>query len=471
MKILIVEDDSEYLKNIQETLAGIRDDIEFTLATNRNSAIDCISENFYDLIVLDLKIPTVLGGLDEEPEHGYAVFEFARQRAPGTPLFVLTGSPAESFIEKLQENTTQVDIWGSGQLASSRFLAKHKYAKFKEIISPYLEGFGKLLDVELQGGDDRLSIVDDRILRIFSSKQKAAKCVIRILSGGLSGAKVVRITLTNETGAHILEGVAKIGLAPEVASESQRFDAHVIRLEGRATPRKLALIEYGGGDSSGIFYSMAVGYESDAFKIAVLNDEKSASVVKEIKSLTDPWRAGVPEARKDVKSLRRFAISDEKLEASEPSFPYDWIPQFESRLLQTRYACCHGDLHGMNVLASFDGNPLLIDYGDVGVTAASWDPVTLELSLLFHPDAPLRESNWPTDNQAQQWGELDVYLENCPYPIFVRACREWAMEVAAGHREVAACAYSYLVRQTKYTKERERIFALIVGAKNLFDRG
>jgi CheY-like chemotaxis protein len=472
MKILIVEDDFEYVKNIQATLCSIRDDIEFSFAENRNAAIESIDKNFYDLMVLDLKIPTDVGELDEEPEHGYAVFEFARRRAPGTPLFVLTGSPAESFIEKLQENISQVDIWGSGQLPSTRFLAKHKYgSKFKEMITPYLDGYGKLMDVELQGGDGLLSIVDNRILRIFSSKQRAVKCVVRILSGGLSGAKVVRLTLTNDTGAHILEGVAKIGLAPEVASESQRFDTHVIRLAGGATPRKLALVEYGAADSSGIFYSMAVGYESDAFKLAILNDKRSSNVVKEIKALTDPWRSGLPEARKEIRSLRRLAISDKKLEESEPSFPFDWILQFEGRQIQTRYGCCHGDLHGMNVLASPEGDPILIDYGDVGDTAASWDPVTLELSLLFHPEGPLRGSPWPTADQAQRWGELDVYLVNCPYPIFVRSCREWAIEVAAGHREVAACAYSYLVRQTKYTKDRDLIFSLMAGAKNLFDIG
>ena len=38
----------------------------------------------------------------------------------------------------------------------------------------------------------------------------------------------------------------------------------------------------------------------------------------------------------------------------------------------------------------------------------------------------------------------------CPAAKFVAGCREWALEVAAGQREVAASAYSYLVRQLKY---------------------
>jgi hypothetical protein len=48
---------------------------------------------------------------------------------------------------------------------------------------------------------------------------------------------------------------------------------------------------------------------------------------------------------------------------------------------------------------------VIIDYGEVGEGTASLDPVTLELSLLFHPKGPLRPSGaafgaWPTEAQA-----------------------------------------------------------------------
>jgi len=40
-----------------------------------------------------------------------------------------------------------------------------------------------------------------------------------------------------------------------------------------------------------------------------------------------------------------------------------------------------------NVLVPDDGQPMIIDFAAVGSRPASVDPVTLELSMIFHPDA------------------------------------------------------------------------------------
>lgn len=148
-----------------------------------------------------------------------------------------------------------------------------------------------------------------------------------------------------------------------------------------------------------------------------------------------------------------------------------WIPDFENREVQTRWACIHGDLHGCNVLVSSAGATVLIDYGDVGEGPASLDPVTLELSILFHPNAADAAATWPSTEQAKSWGNLDAYLVDCPFPEFIRQCREWALRIAAGNRDVAASAYSYLVRQLKYDgTDKERAIALLEGVRGFYDR-
>ena len=65
-----------------------------------------------------------------------------------------------------------------------------------------------------------------------------------------------------------------------------------------------------------------------------------------------------------------------------------WLNEVERRQVQTRWCCVHGDLHGANVLARKDGECVIIDFGDVGDGPASLDPITLELSLLFHTSRP-----------------------------------------------------------------------------------
>jgi hypothetical protein len=108
----------------------------------------------------------------------------------------------------------------------------------------------------------------------------------------------------------------------------------------------------------------------------------------------------------------------------------------------------------------------LIDYGDIADGPPALDPVTLELSGIFHPDGVFYSSEWPSVETAKKWGELDAYLSGCPHRDFVRGCRAWALDVAAGSREIAATAYSYLLRQLKYADtNKDRALALIEGVR------
>jgi hypothetical protein len=120
------------------------------------------------------------------------------------------------------------------------------------------------------------------------------------------------------------------------------------------------------------------------------------------------------------------------------------------------------------VLVSADNSVVLIDYGDVAEGSASLDPITLELSLIFHPHG-VDLGSWPTLEQARQWGELDTYLVGSPATEFVRECRAWAGRVAAGQREIAAAAYSYLIRQVRYgDTNKDLALALLDGVRGFY---
>jgi aminoglycoside phosphotransferase (APT) family kinase protein len=164
-------------------------------------------------------------------------------------------------------------------------------------------------------------------------------------------------------------------------------------------------------------------------------------------------------------SLRDSSQGDIALKDLSQKFSLEWVPAFEAHDIQTRWSRVHGDLHGGNVLLSEDRAAVLIDYGDVEDGPASLDPVTLELSLLFHKQGvPL--ADWPSADQARQWGDLNTYFVGCPAASFIRACRAWAGRAGAGQREEAAVAYSYLVRQPKYDDtNKELILSMLDGVK------
>ena len=471
LHVLIVEDDEDFVEELLVIFAALPGYSNIRVAGSRDEAFDMLEDGFLDLVILDLKIPTVSGSLDADPEHGYAVFSRARAVAPGTPIFVLTGSPAEDFLRDfVLKNQQQIDIWSEGRESGTiLFLNKYDIDKCPDILTQVVDAIEHLSDVELQRVDLSLNLAEDRLIRIFAKRFQGVRCVVSELSGGLSGARVIRLRVTDSQGVQVHDAVAKLSTHADVRREGACYDNHIARLGPAATPRKLATLEYGAHRLAGIFFGLADGLGESAFDIAGNSPERSKAVIQSVKNATARWIDGVPETRRSIRQLRQRMLSDKSLEKIRLTFGLDWIEEFENREIQACWACSHGDLHGNNILVSHEG-VALIDYGDVGDGPASLDPVILELSLFFHPDAPDLGSVWPSIEHAKAWGDLDFYLHHCPFPQFVQECRAWAISVAAGNREVAASAYSYLVRQLKYEDtNKERALALLDGVRSFYD--
>ncbi|WP_165421373.1 Ku protein [Bradyrhizobium sp. Leo170] len=134
------------------------------------------------------------------------------------------------------------------------------------------------------------------------------------------------------------------------------------------------------------------------------------------------------------------------------------IQTVEARQIVAARCCQHGDLHCANIVFDQRGGAMLIDFGDAGLSFASVDPVTLELSTIFHLQAARLPQGWPSEALLGQWGTLDAYIAGCAFPAFIQACREWALAVAGSPQEVWAVAYAYALRQLKYG-DTNKVFA------------
>ncbi len=388
LHVLIVEDDEDFVEELREIISGLPGDSDIRGAASRDEAYGMLEDGFLDLVILDLKIPTVSGALDADPEHGHAVFNRIRTVAPGTPIFVLTGSPAEDFISELLSNQQQIDIWSEGRKAGTiLFLKKIDIDKCSERLTPVAKAIERLSEVELDRGGLKLSLAEDRLIRIFAKKFQGVRCVASRLGGGLSDARVIRLRITDSQGVQVHDAVAKLSTLANVRREGDCYDNHVTRLMPVATPRKLATLEFGAHKLAGIFFGLADGFNESAFDVAGNSPERSENVIRSVEAAMARWIYGVPETRRSIRRIRQRLLSDESLDEIRRAFAIDWIQDFEDREIQARWACSHGDLHGCNILVSLH-DTALIDYGDVGEGPASLDPVTLELSLLFHPDAP-----------------------------------------------------------------------------------
>jgi len=468
-RVLLVEDEEPFVEEVRAALRTAELDVELTVAKDKEAAQAHLSGEFFDLLILDLRIPTAAGALDADPAHGFAIFTSARQMAPGLPILVLTSSSGEEYIGQLLDAARKVDVWGAGQEQNTvSFVKKLNLSGLPDHLRGIIQPICDLELVEIDG-PDAISIQFGRLIRIFARSCRAVRAVIKPLGGGLSGAPVYRIVLTDDVGARVHNAVAKLGPLPAVRDEAGRYDTHVSRLKAAATPRKLALLEYGAKDSAAVFYQLANDFDGTAFDAAVWRTDASLAVATSLEAMTIEWSEGVPETSRSVADIRRRMLDDDDFNEIVAKHALDWAPSLERGRAQSLWCCVHGDLHGENALVNANGSAVLIDYGDVGDGSRALDPVALEFSLLFHPKGPLLESEWPTEEQAVNWPEIETYLVGCPYPEFVRSVREWAIRAAVGRREHAAAAYSYLIRQLKYdTTDGVRAKQMLDGARALF---
>jgi CheY-like chemotaxis protein len=473
IRVLLVEDNPHDAQAARELLLELPGGSEPTIVGDRLAAISAIDCDFFDLIILDLKIPHDAHSDDPQPENGLAVFAHAKRVAPGTPLFLLTGSSVESFVPTLLENAERIDIWVSGaasRVSTVLMLPKLEFDRFGEKVLPYLQGVESLGAVELDRGAVVLSIEEERLVRICASRFRGVRCEVRPVSGGLSDAKVLRLKIQNSQGGTIQNCIFKIGTISDIRDESSRHQDHIVRLTPVATPRHLVTLEFGGKNKAAVCYQLAEGREFDFFQFINFNDPQLEFAFSRVKAGLRGWYDAATQGMRTIQDVRQRILSDGARNRVLEINLLDWTYRFEGLEIPVKWGCVHGDFHGGNVLLSAQGDPAIIDYGDVGEGPMSLDAIALEFSLFFHPNGPCKNGEWPTADQAEHWDNLDQYLVNCPYPEFIRQCRRWSIEMAAGSRERAAVAYAYLLRQLKYEDtDAELALRLLTGAKNLYD--
>jgi CheY-like chemotaxis protein len=452
MRLLIVEDDLSYVKTVSLELKAEVSGLEVHISNSRESAFLELDNYEFDLILCDLKIPTVDGGLDEEIEHGLAVHGKARQVSQGTPIIFISAFGTVSITAKLIQQTNKEDVFGLGtgyqmidfvEKAIDDCVTKVKY---------FANEMGILDEIEVSQGTANLSLTPSqkRILRIYARRLGGAIVHLTELGGGLSTARTLRVKVVDANGTNKALAVAKLNTLAKVEDEIKRFERHVAPMLGPGACSFISSkVLAGAYNTGGVFYQLAEGYDSSIYSVLATNSANAVSVIPKLKAIMVSWRDGL-QKQTTIGKIRSALVSDEDVQRfAQELAGIDWSV-FENSPVSVRECVRHRDLHGMNVLVSNSTSPLLIDYGEVGIACGSIDPLTLELGILFHPKGKELRGEWPNPAEARLWHDLEVYVARCPVKEFVKACREWAVYDAAGNKELYANAYAYAMRQLKY---------------------
>lgn len=468
MQILLVEDHTTMGPELVRSLKLMANVSRVDLVRSRDMALQALRAEFYDLMILDLGIPLTDDSTDAAPEHGQDLFRLAQESCPGLPIIVLTGSNVVAWAEKLGKAGNSVDLYGTNTPTHTvDFFRKENvdqvYGEVERIAAEVaavnairLNTRGKTLD---------LSEGAQRALRVATRQLGGVNAEILPLSGGLSRVRVVRARVRDGAGAQIATLAAKLGDIQEVRSEMAAYDRYVNRLPIGAFPHRVKSLEAGLCGKGAILYRLAEDYAQTLFDLVAASPQDAVLVIQHLRTQVKPWIDGATLQRLTIADIRRHVLWDDEFTDLKAKHGLN-VDDIEAMTVDVRVGCAHGDLHGGNVLIGHPPSAIVIDFGEVGEMSLCLDPLTLELSTVFHPDGtdkslvadlPAYLTSWP-DAGALPTEGIGPYL---------KACRDWAYDVAHDDLSVLASAYAYAVRQLRFkTVPPEKTLLLVESVAN-----
>ncbi len=452
MRILLVEDKPDFAATIDKALRAV-DGCDVIWKKSKATALAALADEPFDVVLLDRRIPSEDGVLDDDASHGWDVFQTVRETLPGTSVWFITATEDADFsADVLNEFGRNGDIHCCGRDDTVyRVFWKRRMTDCVAAVRAFRADVQRTEAINLSqiGEPVNLRPEEERLLKLFGRRHDGVSVEARPLSSGLSGARVLRVTVRNAAGQAIVTSIAKVGAFEEIRVERTRYYGEIARLIPGSTPQLTGDITHGASGHAGIFYGVVGSEVSDLFAKLSADPDVGAEAPSQLRAAQAPWYSARDGERVRVGAIRRRLISDVALAKVENEFHGIDIAAVE--LLEIDVALCvqHGDLHCANVLFDDRDLPMFIDYPEAGRTLASLDPIALELSTIFHKHAPDRHG-WPSEGQAREWPDVGAFAAGAPFEAYLLACRDWAISVAGSQQEVFAVGYAYALRQLKY---------------------
>lgn len=449
IRILLVEDDGDEAHALEHALRG-PSDMAIDRAANAADARTRLDAGEYDLIILDLALPADDRRLAARREEGELLVEEVLRGHSGTVLYILSGHADLRLASQFTNRAGSEDLFGDRSEARMlRYFPKEDLAECVDSIKVHLANLAEVDRVCLDSpsADLRLPVSEQRAVRILTRRTGGSNARLEPLGGGLSAAKTIRLEAVTPDGARTALLAVKLGERRRVMDEADRYDRVAGLLPIGLGAQLVTTIKAGAGRAGALGYRLADDYNRSLF--AALSDDVdvAATVARLAARFAEWYRTGVlvTETVQDIR--RRVAPDRDVISALTPA---ELAVVRAVDVLEVPSASCmqHGDLHGLNVLVDSRGEPVVIDYSDVGHANPSLDPVTLELSAIFHPAGP--GGDWPTELDMTNFFDDSAYARECPYREFVRTCRAWSSAAQASENERAATVFAYALRQFRY---------------------
>ena len=433
LKILVIEDEDRSLRQTMSSINEVFGTTEVSVARSLSEALQLITEDFFDLALCDLKIPTVLEALDSNEDHGRAAYAALREHCPGTPVIFLTARATTRNTSRELASGGLGIAFGIENFLMTQLAHKGDPDEIESLFREIADGIVGLDSCVVESSN----LLDPMFARAvqtygFIMNSRSAKVS---MTNGLSGSRVGIVEFDNSPNPPSTV-VVKLDSSARVFAESQNYHRFVNGLlPAGSFAAQFRVIETGLRGMSASFSTVASATSQTYF--VKLGSMPTLDVVPQLINCLGRWAPSVSIERISLGDLRALAIHDPGFRSlstfTESLTRHDQL-EFE---LATKIT--HGDLHGDNILIDAAGRAILIDFADTAVRFASSDPVALELSLVAHPNAPFCDA-WPTDDQLTQWTKLDRYAKGSPFAALLHSCRSWG-EDDSNRDQFLAVAY------------------------------
>lgn len=457
MNLLLVEDEAGTVETLVRAFEKLDLDIHASVAKSRNSALGLLETPNFDLVVCDLNIPSEDNALDHNVSHGKSIHTRVLEQYPGIPVVILSGFAEVEMMHELLKVASQADLFGNNsQTPLLQYIPKSRMDSCVSMVKDFAEQIRVLEGIKVVG--DNLEDVqpdDYRLLRMFARTKSGTSIELKKLQGGLSQGRTYIVSVFGAEGGKRAETVAKIDGREKIADERLRFETFVTPLlVSGSFPSFVYGVEVGTATSAALLFRQVHPISGNLFEL-LKNDETDAiRVLRKIVDIQEPWIRTPLERRITVGQIRESFVQDvswisEKLDGLD-------FRKYERKSVDVNLGIQHGDLHLGNILVGPNVDPYLIDFARTSdQMSMTVDPITLELSLLFHPGGTEICGGWPTPETAQNWEDLDSYLKGCPFPNYIKEARQLSIGRARSKDEYLAVCYAYCVRQLRYEVNKE----------------
>jgi len=448
-KILLVEDNAESRAAAEDELQRQFPDAQIDWAGDLESAKSILASRSVDLAVCDLKIPARPGELTTSEANGLAVVSLLQEQHPGTPIIILSAYGTMENTEPYTAAAEVLSAYGVPDLRMCQAANKGNPAAFESRLRPIKEGLASLEAVDFEAPEDldhtlMCSIAQFAAVRGFSQAEVTK-------AGGLSGSANAIVAL-RATGRPIMRVFAKANdrhwLLDELHRQREFVEGY---LDASNFAHTIETLRAGLRDKAAYFSSLASD-PMTLFQLAAVDEARATAALERLESAAAPWKMNETRGL-SVGALRRLHASDEEL-ASRGVF-LDEFAELEELELPFRFDVTHGDLHGENVLVVDDSRPVMVDFAYTEVAPGVLDPVTLEMSFLFHPESPLANL---AGVEIDGWA-TGLYAPGSRFEAVLTRCRHWALK-ECGADQFNAMSYAHAMRHVKRGIPVDQVLAL-----------